>query len=107
MRAVDATRPGNDDWRSMIRPPALAPHFFADGAGNARLSRGKARAQRFLRHFPRDFQKQLSPNRFDELLASACGHHEGAGPADHAVAVVVVEVGNIEKARLRFLDRKS
>src|SRR5437764_10000158 len=82
--------------------PAPLPHHLADGAGDAR---------RFGRHWndawcpvlPRDVQHQLGADRVLELLALADRHDEGAGPADHAILVVHVEILDIDRIRLRLL----
>ena len=42
-----------------------------------------------------EFQHQLAPDRLGKLRPVVDRDHEGAGPADHAVGVVPVEIGDV------------
>src|SRR5450756_106892 len=68
-------------------PPPVLPDLLADQTGDARLLLGH-RNKTALRRPACNFEQQLGADRLLELFAILDRHHEGTGPADHAVLVI-------------------
>src|SRR3569623_1243292 len=105
LRGPCFARPPQGDGSPIIHAaaPAVLPHLLADGAGDARLP-GAGGDDLGLRLAAGDFEDQLGARRLDELLALPNRHDESAGPADHAILVIDVELLDIECREIGALE---
>src|SRR5665213_3308195 len=79
------------DLLRYLSPPPVLPDLFPDQAGHARLLVGHRNDPAF-RLLAGDFEQQLGPDRFLELVAVLDRHHERAGTADRAAFAIPIEI---------------
>src|SRR6202012_5275562 len=71
--------------------PAVLPDLLADQARHARFFLGNPN-NAALRSPARDLHQQLGADRLLDLVAILDRDDERAGPADHAVLVIIIEI---------------
>src|SRR5215217_5027498 len=91
-----------------IAPAVLHPELAGHAADAARLGALLGGLdQRLDGRMAGDLEEDLGLDRLHELAALAHRHHEGALPADDAVAIVDVEILDVPRARRLQHDRQA
>src|SRR5262245_51495641 len=88
--------------RHALASPAVLPDLLADHAGDPRLLLGH-RHHRPPGRSVSDLEQEFGADRILELFTILDWHHESAGPSDHAILVVPIEVVDIHRRIRRFL----